>query len=357
MFCVRVCLRQLQQLGMHQVWDAAKDYTAVAKKTGGSFPGAIYQESRRWIGKAGSYDENTTSLNSIGSVERRGFNRDAIKEKIGADCYKALGDSAMDSSFNTPQCKLTLLPILNAFTCQDELAIAMDRKVQSRDGTVVHVLSQMVPAYHDLCEAKVLYRGSEFRSLEAHFKDEKVHIPTEIKTTDGRVMPLRGLIALLAASRLLMDIDVLGDSLKNAGYTVQADSKGHSYAQVVKVDPGFVFSFIAPQNLLPATRFPNPNPRRRERKMSDAKDVQAGSNGVLVIKWAQFSETQQDRFREYMRRGISLLRQPGVLAYLLARDGVFNSGAGELLLRPELIEKYTNFINENLDDQEEIYGL
>ena len=353
MFCVCACVHQLQQLGMHQVWDAAEDYKAVAKKTGGSFPGAIYQESRRWIGKAGSYDVNTTSLNSIGSVERRGYNRDAIKEKIGADCYMALGDNAMDSSFNTPPYKLTRLPILNQFTRQDLLAIAIDQRIQSRDGTVVHVMSQMVPAYHDLCEAKVPYRDNEFRSLEAHLKDEKVYMPTMIKTTDGRVLPLRGLTALLAASRLLMDIDVLGDSLKNAGYTVQVDSKGHSYAQVVKVDPGFVFSFLAPQNLLRATMFP----RRHERKMSDVKDVQAGSNGALVIKWAQFSETQRDRFRGYMRRGISLLRQPGVLAYLLARDGVFNSGAGEVLLRPELIERYTSSINENLADQEEIYGL
>ena len=340
---------QLLQLGLDQPWDAPGHYTAVGSKTGGSYPGAIYQKTQKWLGKPGSFDENKTSVGSVGSVMRRGYNRDAVKEKIGADCYLALSKTTMNSSFRCPAYQLTHLPLLNDFTRQDMLAVAIHQSLQRPDALLVHVLSEMVLGYHDLCDARVRV-GNQIRSLEEHLTGGGA-VPNDIQTSDGRVLPLRGLVEVLVASRLLMDVDVLGDSLKNAGFTVQTDTKGEAYAQVVKIDPGFVFSFAAPQNLLRNTIFPRPG----DRTLSDEKDVQAGSNGSLVIKWAQFSESQQDHFREHLVRGIAWLRRPEVLEFLLVRNGAFNAGAEEVLLRAELVQEYTQLIRDNLAVQERIY--
>ena len=96
-------------------------------------------------------------------------------------------------------------------------------------------------------------------------------------------------------------------------------------------------------------------PRPEDRTLSDRKDVQAGSNG-LVIKWTQLSVAQQQRFQERLFRGITWLRQPTVLEFLLTRNNAFNEGAREVLLHPELVLEYGRLIQENLVIQEQIYA-
>jgi hypothetical protein len=280
---------------------------------------------------------------------RRGISRDAAKEKIGADAYLLLGD-VMAESYLTPTYRLSHLPILNDFTRAHEWAQAINTQVRNSKGTFVHIMSEMVAGYHDLCEAKVIHRQSNrVRPLREHLDDKTAQLPTVIQTEDGKQLPLHGLVALLASSRLLMDVDALGDSLSNTGYVVKV-LEGKTIAQVVKVDPGFAFSFWASQNLLRNTI----SPRDGDRVLSDVKDIQVGSNG-LSIRWLQLSANQQAQFRQYLAQGISLLRAKGVVKYLYTRGGVINSGAEEILLRPELVQRYTNSLRANLRLQQEIY--
>ena len=154
---------------------------------------------------------------------------------------------------------------------------------------------------------------------------------------------------------MLMDVDTFGDSLANTGYVVQ-EHEGQTIARVVKVDPGFVFSFWSSENRLRNTRMPSEFREEGSRVLSDQRDIQYSSYGS-AIRWSQFSPNQQTQFRTCLRQGIAGLREQGVVEYLYTRQGAINSGADETeaLLRPDLVNKYIQGLLRNLELQESIY--
>ena len=61
-------------------------------------------------------------------------------------------------------------------------------------------------------------------------------VSQSVRLEGGAVVPILGLMEVLAASRLLADTDVLGGGGKNAGFVVERDGDGHPLAvRVVKV--------------------------------------------------------------------------------------------------------------------------
>lgn len=341
----------LLRAGLQAVW--SEGFTAVAAKTQGSAPGAVYADAQgaRWMGKPGSYDNKTTTDTAHGSQLRRGYSRDAVKEKVVADCFVTLQVAMGHArSFETPVVQLARMPFLNQFTESNIFLQDMAQNVRSHDQRHVHVLSRLVSGYHDLKCAHVAHAASPSgsRSLLEHLQAGAA-VPTHI-LVEGREVELRGLVPLLAAARLLMDIDVLGDSCSNAGFVLRADTAAGiaRYAQVVKVDPGFAFSFESSQNLLLLGAAP-----WSSRRLADSKDVQVGANG-LVVTWAQLSAAQKTVFSDCVRLGACCLQRE-VLLFLLQREGAFTQGAQEELLRPELRERYVQFVEQNARFQLSMY--
>ena len=174
----------------------------------------------------------------------------AITELFAADLYAALGRGA----FYVPQHRLAVLPRMNQFTRDNALAIALDEEIRaSAPGSTrgLFILSQWVAEYRDLADLEGCLReqapagalaggggggvgggggagavaGGDLAGLGRPFMEclEEGWVPQSVRLERGVVVPILGLMEVLAASRLLADTDVLGGGGKNAGFVVERD--------------------------------------------------------------------------------------------------------------------------------------
>ena len=180
----------------------------------------------------------------------------AITELFAADVYAALGRGA----FYVPQHRLAVLPRMNQFTRDNALAIALDQEIRATvPGSTcgLFILSQWVAEYRDLAELGGCLRehapavagggGGGGGAVAGDLPEgrpfmaclEEGWVPQSVRLERGVVVPILGLMEVLAASRLLADTDVLGGGGKNAGFVVERDGddgRGHPLAvRVVKV--------------------------------------------------------------------------------------------------------------------------
>ena len=196
-----------------------------------------------------------------------------IKELFAADVYTALGRGA----FYVPQHRLAALPRMNQFTRNDIVALALDEQIRADAPGSTHglfILSQWMTEYQDLAKLLGCLRDQAPPVAAAAaaaaaggvggvggvgdgrgggggggggggdlpdgrpFMDclEEGWVPQSVRLEGGAVVPILGLMEVLAASRLLADTDVLGGGGKNAGFVVERDGGGHPLAvRVVKV--------------------------------------------------------------------------------------------------------------------------
>ena len=179
----------------------------------------------------------------------------AITELFAADVYAALGRGA----FYVPQHRLAVLPRMNQFTRKNALAVALDEEIRAdAPGSTcgLFILSQWVAEYRDLADlggclreqAPVVAGGGggggggggavagdlpEGRPFMACL--EEGWVPQSVRLERGVVVPILGLMEVLAASRLLADTDVLGGGGKNAGFVVERDGDGRGRPLAVRV--------------------------------------------------------------------------------------------------------------------------
>ena len=176
----------------------------------------------------------------------------AITELFAADVYAALGRGA----FYVPQHRLAVLPRMNQFTRDNHLAIALDEHIRATaPGSTrgLFILSQWVAEYRDLADLEGCLREQAPAGIGAVAGGgdlpegrpflaclEEGWVPQSVRLERGGVVvPILGLMEVLAASRLLADTDVLGGGGKNAGFVVERDGddgRGRPLAvRVVKV--------------------------------------------------------------------------------------------------------------------------
>jgi len=314
-------------------------YVPIATKTSGCAPGAIYEKKhtkigsrkalKKWMGKTGISRgiENNTSKLHTRSIMRRGINQDTTLEKIAADAYILLSKK----HYLVPKHRLAMLRIINKFTRENILARATNfginrqRKACERIEKSVHLMSKMVEGYQDLRDLSTIDQKGALYSLRLFI--ETYARPPEQVLIEDHLVPLQGIMEIMASSRLLGDTDVLGGSLTNTGFVVRRNHKGQAYQAIaVKVDAGYSFNFSGPENFL----LQNFNPITKLR-LQDQRDFQFGnSNFPAVISWKSLSAQQQHCFITALHGGIQQL-QPSLMSFLVRRDGEFNVNGEEIL--------------------------
>jgi hypothetical protein len=209
---------------------------------------------------------------SFGSAGTRALARSALSvvlEVAAADAYAALSCCSYYSARNT----LARLPLLNKFSQQNELVVALaeglnaGRPPERRITDCVFLLSRLVDEYKNLDELlECLPRdylpdvggggaaagggggaraggagGGAVEALPVALKPfvacVEAGFAPEHARVEGVVVPILGLMEVLAAARLLGDTDVLGGSGKNAGFVIERDAGGRRpvAVRVVKV--------------------------------------------------------------------------------------------------------------------------
>jgi hypothetical protein len=220
-----------------------------------------------------SAQEGFAVAESFGSAGTRALARSALSvvlEVAAADAYAALSCCSYYSARNT----LAHLPLLNQFSQQNELVVALaeglnaGRPPERRITDCVFLLSRLVDQYKNLDElleclprdylpdvggagGAVAGRGGGAGAggagggtvevlpvaVQPFVACVEVGFAPQHARVEGVVVPILGLMEVLAAARLLGDTDVLGGSGKNAGFVIERDagSRRPVAVRVVKV--------------------------------------------------------------------------------------------------------------------------
>lgn len=328
----------------------APQFTAVAKKEDGSSVGFIAQKTptkpsrtgagKRWMAKLGLPNQAHQVSETL-TTRRRDYQRTimtVVKEKIAADVYAILGYDA----FYVPKHRLAKLPILNDYTRENVLAVALmeelnrNRAPETQVVEGVHLLSKWIEGYQDLAQLKDCVVGNVHRDFAACLA---IHQVPEAVLVEGQQVPLLGLMEVLAVSRLLGDTDVLGGGLKNAGFVVERNGDGQPLAiRVVKIDAGESFNFRGEDNQL-IQAF---NPVSLSTQLPTKQDLQFGNNQPLIIQWESLSAAQKNRFLQTLQKGLTYLNDQAHLELLIRRQGEFDQAetGGHPLLSEAMVTEF-----------------
>ena len=288
------------------------------EKKEGSALGSIFKKTtdtsvnpKEWMGKVG--DRNGLLKNdprSRRTVTRIEINISATQEKIAADLYKELGRGM----FDVPKTRLAKLPVSDRFTEQHFLAIDwVEREITE----TLRVMSRFVDGYHDFAQARTREGGRDYSFTE--YIQEYHRPPDFLLTEEGVLVPLHGLIELLAVGRILADTDLIGGDGGNAGFKWVYDDNGTIIGtQAVKIDPGYAFQFKTPTNWLFNKRQDKDGPR-----LDNDRDIQIANNHQdMTIKWESMTFEQRDAFLSSLQNCGRYLSEE-VLSFLFYREGRF----------------------------------
>ena len=336
-----------------------KTHTPYAKIEEGSTIKNLYQttsrntlDPKRWVGKVGEpLGLLRSDENSVRTREKKEISLDCAREKIAFDLYQELGRDV----YIVPKSRLSFQPIENAYTEWHGLTRYWVAKGVTHS---LRVMSEFIIGYQDFSKAQTLDRGVtiSFMGYIARY-----HVPPEtILTPTGKSVPLKGFISLLAVARLLSDIDVLGGFGSNAGFIWIQEGPHIVGAQVVKIDPGFAFSFGENQgNWLTATKkglYPL-SPLSADSFLSDLHDLQTATNSKkAIIQWKALSKPAQLEFLATLFNSFRYLKSDQILSFFFQREGQFHHPEMiEEQHSQRLFEKYQEFRNWVLL-QQEIYS-
>jgi hypothetical protein len=135
--------------------------------------------------------------------------------------------------------------------------------------------------------------------LQKGLLPDEVEVPDNVAGT--KLVPLYGLVELLAASRLLADTDVLGGSASNAGCCYERGVDGKIICvRVIKVDPGESFAFESPFNQFFRLE-------RNKELQAEPRFIQY-ANQMPPLRWSSLTSSQQERFELALQSGLKTLR-------------------------------------------------
>ncbi len=312
--------------------DRELHFVAVAEKVGGTALGTIFEKSQhKWIGKVGmptGFFRNDPA--TVRSRTKKEINSNTISEKLAYDLYQELGRGL----FLVPKTRLSKQSIMDQFTLTHGLAVAwISQGIQDS----LRIMARYMEGYHDFAKAQTSDEGHPIAFM-AYIK--KYHRPPEtLLTPEGKSVPLKGMMSLIAVGRCLADADVLGGTGGNAGFIWAEDAQGIQAAQAVKIDPGESFKFIKdPEERVSMNWVINTqqNLGHPDRHLNDLRDLQTSTqNQETLIHWTALTPSQQEEFLATLFNCIRYLHSKEVLHFLFYREGAFNRSETELI--PEVI--------------------
>lgn len=338
------------------------EYRPMGNKEAGCAVGFIVQtaKGRRYVAKFGFPDDSQILPQAMATRSKALQHTvlSVIMEKIAADVYATLGQDF----YYVPKHRLARLKTRNAFTKRNVLSVHLmesinrDRRDSEEIEEGVHLLSRWMDFYVDIVNLSECFldKGTE---IGCPFMTclEKGYAP-EFARIEGEVVPILGLMEILASSRLLADTDVLGGGGRNAGYVIERDHDGTPVAvRMVKIDAGESFNFSSDCNQL----IQSFNPVSTALKLENKKDIQFGNQQPLVIKWSGLIKRQKVAFLAALRRGLNFLSKASVVDFILQRQGQFNKVfENRELLSPDVILAFKKNWQAcwDLQFQSEVYG-
>jgi hypothetical protein len=335
--------------GRKQAPNQQPDYQVQSAKIKGDAIGAFFKRCDKprseWLGKI--YRRCSYSQESASSI-RRESSRESVKEKIAADFY----DYLSDGKYIIPKTRLAELPIKNKFTKEhgftEILLEDINKGRQEKINEGVYVMSKYVEDYQDLADLNSCILGDKLLNFEQCL--EQGRLPQYVMIENKKV-PLKGVMEILAVSRLLADTDVLGGSAKNSGFLIERNIEGQPIAaRAVKVDPGFAFNFEGSENLL----FQSYNPQGTSNNLlrQDKRHLQYG-NLPKPLLWSDLTDLQRDQFILALEYGLKMLRDNDeVIKKFFTRNSFEKTPKQRDLPK---VEQYLNGLQKNLDLQEDVY--
>ena len=201
----------------------------------------------------------------------------------------------------------------------------------------LHLLSRWIDGYQILAKLEGCYLNESDTTPKLFLACIKDGFVPEYAEIDGQRVPILGLMELLAASRLLSDVDVFGNKATKAGFVVERNAEGIPIAvRVVKPDADRAFTFEEHNQF--SQYF---NKRSLRPKLVDPRDLQFGAFQSAVIKWNNLTEPQRQRFLVALQAGYTNLQNDAVVDFMMTRGGALNTQRLKAnLAKPERIASF-----------------
>ncbi len=291
---------------------------AVGKKVRGAALGAIYRvgnDATRWLGKNNT---GTARLQGRGDAHHilREKDLSTSLEKLAYDIYKEWGRGL----FAVPSSFLSQQPVSNPYT--EDHYLAQELVNEDRIRACLHIFCRYVEGYQDFNDATTLDKENKQVNF-VNFINNYHRPPGSIFSPAGELVPLLGMLELLAVMRAVGDIDGLGTG-GNAGFVWKYNKDRRVIAaQTVKIDPGEAFRFREQDvdNAVMRTRLGLGTAVNR---LSDCRDIQTSSQDAqMTIRWRKLEQTQKNVFLSTLLNCLRYKNNPGVLEFLVLRKDKF----------------------------------
>jgi hypothetical protein len=276
--------------------------------------------------------------------------------------YALLGGLGVGSFYVHKQ-HLAMLNPLNEHTKTNPITIALmgainhAHKPEDRITETLHLLSRsLVQSVVPSKELEACYVDAEDQELKTFLACLQAGQVPEYALFDGKRLPILGLMEVLAASRLLADVDVLGPKAEHIGFVLESKDGQPIALRVLKQGASKAFSWWDDHNQFMHSF----NSIYRGNKLGDKKDIQFARFNREVIKWDKLSASQRLRFLTALKLGYETLKDEGLLDFMIRRDGVWSSvlHSEAPLLTPEIIENLKTQCQAYSEGQllPEVYG-
>ena len=195
-----------------------------------------------------------------------------------------------------------------------------NRRRNEKISKTVHIAYKFIDGYQDLANLMTVHEANgERRKMSDYVSCH--HRPPTLALVDDHEVPVKGIMQILAVSRLMGDTDCLGGGFKNAGFIVQKGTDGVPVAVLaVKIDTGFSFNFRGAENIY----YQSNHPMFDGRKLVDMRDIQFGNTQDYEIQFKCLLPEQERVFLKVFHAGMQRLREKHVMRNLLWQNGQFN---------------------------------
>jgi len=329
-------------------------FKAVAAKTSGTALGTIYSFTDGgpiWMGKVGmplglERNEPRPSRYSL----EAGINLGSICEMMASHFYGVWSQEAVA----IPITSLSREKVINDFT--REHAIAQEWHARGITDCLC-LMCRFEVGYQDFTYARTADGDGSISFID--FIKRHHRPPDTLLTPEGKSVPLKGFMEMVAVGRGLGDSDMLGGTGGNAGFFWIRDAGLQIIAaQTMKIDPGLAFQCALQEGEAVSQNKVLNTLRRLGHSLywfKDMRNIQMANNDPSVdLFWVNFTDEQRSIFLNSITHCIEFVKDREALAFLVKRDRLFNRSPLEGV--PDVYaERLMSNLSSWLESQREIF--